>query len=276
MKRPFLRYHGGKFRIADWVISHFPEHRKYVEPYGGGASVLLAKPRAFEEVYSDRDKDIFNLFCIVRDDVKKLQSLLRWTLWSRDEFNLAFEDCDDPIEKARRTLVRSFMGFGSAGATKQATGFRYATRDNGLGDAVRWREYPKVLEEVHDRLIGVIIENKKAEELIDLHDDKETLFYFDPPYLPETRQMSMSKKYYRHEMTTEEHIALLEKILHVKGMVIISGYESDLYDDILVGWEKQSINARAAGFRGAVKRKECVWINPNAQSKLQQSLFYTA
>jgi len=65
--RPVLRYHGGKFRIAPWVIEHFPPHRTYVEPFGGAAGVLLQKPRAYSEIYNDLDSDVVNFFQVLRD-----------------------------------------------------------------------------------------------------------------------------------------------------------------------------------------------------------------
>lgn len=60
-KRPVLRYHGGKWLLAPWIISHFPRHRIYTEAYGGAASVLLRKPRIFSETYNDLDGEIFRV-----------------------------------------------------------------------------------------------------------------------------------------------------------------------------------------------------------------------
>jgi len=274
MKRPFLRYHGGKFRIAKWVITHFPPHRRYVELYGGGASVLFEKSISIEEVYNDLSSEIVSLFRVARDNAHKLKTMLDLTLWSREEFMLSFEPCDDPIEQARRTLVRLYLGFGTGGKNATQTGFNTSFHNHAMPDTWRWAEYPSVIDIVKERLKSVVIENRPALSLIDLYDGEETLFYLDPPYVPKTR--IQGTRGYEHEMTEEDHIDLLEKVLTCKGMVIISGYNNDLYDSMLDGWEKQSINARAGGHRGAVKRKECIWINPNAQSKLQQSLFYTA
>jgi len=54
--RALLRYFGGKWAIAPWVLAHLPAHRIYVEPFGGAASILLRKPRSRIEVYNDLDE----------------------------------------------------------------------------------------------------------------------------------------------------------------------------------------------------------------------------
>src|SRR5262245_58814798 len=109
-RRPVLRYHGGKWRLAPWIIEHFPEHRIYVEPYGGGASVLLRKSRAFAEVYNDLDGDVVNVFRVLRDraSAAALIRAIELTPWARDEFRLSYRPASDPVERARRTIARAF------------------------------------------------------------------------------------------------------------------------------------------------------------------------
>src|SRR5882757_3519486 len=112
--RPLVRWHGGKWRIADWIISHFPKHDTYVEHFGGGGSILLRKPASKAELYNDLDKTIVQVFRVLRDPVEsaRLVELLRITPFAREEFAGAYLPCDDPVESARRTIVRSFMGYG--------------------------------------------------------------------------------------------------------------------------------------------------------------------
>lgn len=116
-RRPILRYHGGKWMIAKWIISHFPEHRIYVEPFGGAGSVLMKKPRSFAEVYNDLDDNVVNVFRILRDPDKaaQLSRLIDLTPWSRTEFFASYEETEDDLERARRTIVRTLMGFGTTG-----------------------------------------------------------------------------------------------------------------------------------------------------------------
>lgn len=270
MPRPVMRYHGGKFRLAPWLLQFFPEHAVYVEPFGGAASVLMQKPRSHGEVYNDLDGDVVNLFRVLQDPAKshRLAELLAVTPYARDEFNLAFEAAGDPVERARRTLIRAEMGFGSAGATKGKTGFRIDTvRNYGTAMTV-FSRIPEKVAMFADRLRGVLIENQDALRVIEQHDTPETLFYVDPPYVHSTREIGARHgRYYRHEMIDAEHLKLLEALKSARGMVVISGYPCDLYDGALEGWERHETSARIAAARGTALRVEVVWINPACQAR---------
>lgn len=264
-KRPLIRYHGGKWRLAPWIIQHLPPHRVYVEPFGGAAGVLLQKERAYAEVYNDLDSDIVNLFRVLRDPEcsARLIDLVKLTPYARDEFDDAYESHPDPVERARRTIVRASMGFGSAGATMGTTGFRIDTRRRYGTAQQLWAEYPATLGPVIQRLTGVMIENRPALEVIRQHDAPDTLFFVDPPYLHETRYAgARCGRYYAHEMTDQDHHDLLDEICRVQGMVVISGYPSALYESALSGWAVTTTTARISAGRGAGIRTECLWINP--------------
>ncbi len=262
---PLLRYHGGKWRMADWIISHMPEHRVYVEPFGGGGSVLLRKPRTQIETYNDLDDQVVNLFAVLRNPklAEQLARSLELTPYSRIEFFAANATCADPVEQARQLVVRSFMGFGSSGTAVGVTGFRAGYRLAGKSESMQWLRQPDIVRQLINRLRGVTIENRCALQLIGELDRPECLFYVDPPYVHDTR--NMQNKTYRHEMSLAQHIELLSLLSKVKGMVLLSGYSHPVYDDALKGWQKITKSARAAGHRGTVERTECLWINPAAQ-----------
>lgn len=263
--RPIMRYHGGKYRLAPWIISHFPTHKVYVEPFGGAGSVLLRKPRSHGEVYNDLDDEIVNVMRVLRNPelCAQLEHVLVLTPYSRAEFDLAFETVEDgdPVERARRALVRAEMGFGSAGATKGTTGFRIDTQRN-YGTAMQvWARVPEGLARFCERLQGVLIENRPALSVLADHDTPHTLFYVDPPYVHDTRQMG--SRCYRHEMDDAEHETLLRAILGLQGMVVLSGYPCDLYEDLLGDWRRVETSSRMAAGRGTGLRTEVLWLSPS-------------
>lgn len=301
MTRPILRYHGGKWKLGEWIISHFPPHRVYVEPYGGAASVLIQKDRSYAEVYNDLDGEIVNLFRVVRDKGMELKRMLALTPFAREEYQSAWTMTDDPMERARRTVIRAFMGFGSAAATMQrrsgnkggtpGTGFRSNSNRSGTTPAHDWQHfsgtgfrsytgesdgrrnrhtlpsgdwatYGAALDPIIERLRGVVIENKDALEVMATHDGEQTVHYVDPPYLPETRDKGTD---YRHEMSEDDHRKLAEFLKTLKGAVILSGYACELYDsELFASWQRKQIATLADGAR---KRTEVLWMNEAAVNK---------
>lgn len=272
--RPVLRYHGGKWRIAPWIISHFPPHRVYVEPFGGAASVLMRKPRSDVEFYNDLDDQMVNLFRVLRDHGAELERRLRLTPFARSEFELSYEPTEDPIERARRTVVRAQMGFGTSALVRTRTGFRRTSyRNKKTGYASDWAEYHSAIAAIVERLQGVCIERADALDLIHTLDGPDVLFYVDPPYVHSTRGKVSGSYGYAYEMTDDQHRDLAAALHHVEGMVVLSGYPSDLYDDLYGDWRRVERCTRAQGNRGAVERVEVLWLNAAAARHQQPNLF---
>lgn len=268
LARPLLRWHGGKWLLAPWIISHFPPHRIYVEPFGGAASVLLRKRRSYAEVYNDLDDDVVNLFEVVRSARgSDLVHALIHTPFARVEFENAYMPTDDPLERARRLIIRSFMGFGSDGHNgARPTGFRANSNRSGTTPAHDWENYPDHLDHIITRLSGLVIEHRPALEVMAQHDGLQTLHYVDPPYVGHTRSgnHSSARKNYAHEMTDAEHVDLLAFLRTLKGAVVLSGYSCSLYDDAMGGWTRIE---RASLADSARKRTEVLWLNPACAEK---------
>lgn len=262
VRRPLIRYHGGKWRLAPWIIQHLPPHRCYVEPFGGGASVLLRKLRSYAEVYNDLDGEIVNLFRVARDDGERLARACELTPFARVEFDGAYDPADDPLEQARRTVFRSFSGFGSAAVTGQSSGFRSNSNRSGTTPAHDWMNYPDCLRQLIQRLRGVVVENRDAIECMTRHDGPDTLHYVDPPYVHSTRSFRARAHSYRHELNDEQHKTLASALHQLKGPVVVSGYRCDLYDNLFDGWTRIDGLAHADGAR---PRVESLWLSPNIQ-----------
>jgi DNA adenine methylase len=264
VKRPALRWHGGKWRLAPWIIKYLPEHRIYVEPFGGAASVLLRKSYAYCEVYNDLDEEVVNFFRVVRERGDDLKCALETTPFARREFEDAYQASAAPMERARRLVIRSFMGFGSNGHSRK-TGFRANSNRSGTTPAHDWKNYATVFPFLIERFRGVVIECRPAEQVLSAHDGEHTLHYVDPPYVTSTR--SDPSKDYAHEMTDEDHIRLSQTLQQMMGAVVLSGYPSPLYRDLYRGWKCVRMKALADG---ASKRIECLWLNAQAVEKLKR------
>lgn len=269
MSRPVLRYHGGKWRLAPWIISHFPPHRVYVEPFGGGGSVLMRKPRAYAEVYGDRWNRVVDVFTVLRDPdlATDLRRRLELTPFARYEFDTATEEAlcaeSDIVERARMTIIRSFMGHGSESTRADSkTGFRSNSNRSHTTPAHDWSNWPAVVPAFVARLRGVVIENMDAVDVMQRHDGTDTLHYCDPPYPHSTRTLRHG---YAFEMSDEDHEKLAASVRGLAGMVIVSGYRCALYDTLYREWRRVETEALADG---AMKRTEVLWLNRAAATRL--------
>ncbi len=262
--------------ISQWILPFLPPHGTYTEAFGGGASILLRKARAQKaEIYNDLDQTIVAVFKVLQDPAKaaRLVELLELTPYSRKEFDWAYEPTDDAVEAVRRTLVRSWMGYGSDGtAGVYKTGFRSVVNHAGKTPAGEWINYVATIGATIERIRGVTIECTDAFEMLARFDGPDTLHYVDPPYLPETRSAGNRRRgagyhVYQHELDDADHIRLLELLLSLDGMVVLSGYPSTMYDDALLpaGWQRHE---RGAYADGGGPRTEVVWLNPRCVAQL--------
>jgi len=272
-RSPVVRWHGGKWRLAAWIISHFPPHRIYVEPFGGAGSVLMQKPRSGAEVYNDLDHRIVNVFRVLRDQAKaeELRRRILLTPFARAEFDRAYEPAVDDIDDAHKMIVLSFMGYGSDSASRSCrTGFRAKMTDTRARPSNAWARWPESIDGFIDRLRGVTIESIDALALLERYDSAGVLFYVDPPYLPELRTALIGRSQrthgYRHELDGGGHAKLLERLCALRGMVVLSGYPSATYDDALPDWKPIT---KATYADGARPRTEGLWLNPACIAALE-------
>lgn len=269
--RPICRYHGGKWKLAPWVLGHFPAHEIYVEPFAGMASVLLRKPRAKCEVVNDLDQNVVDLFRVLRDPeaAEDLRRRCHLTPYSRAELEATWTDQDeaDPVERARRYLARSTMSYSSKGSIMTIRGGFRNSRRGEVSPAVDWAKWPEALPSLVERLRGVVVEQRDALEVLNIYDSEATLFYVDPPYVKSTRVLKHGK--YRHELTDEGHEALATRLRGLRGMVVLSGYACELYDRLYAGWRRADCTSYADV---ASPRTESLWLNPQTLRRLQPLL----
>ena len=210
--------------MASRILLLFPNHETYVEPFGGGASVLFAKPPSAVEVYNDLDGGLVNFFQVLKDERKhrRLRDLASLTPYSREEyhrFRKTWDKARSDVRRAYEWLVVARMAFG--GIFDNSWGSVVASSNRGMAQtASAWLSTIERIEAVHSRLADVRIENRDFRRILAAYDGTETLFYVDPPYVSEMRRSGG----YRCELSIEDHRALTGILLRLRGKVILSGY----------------------------------------------------
>lgn len=273
--RPALRYHGGKWRLAPWIISHFPvlaAYDCYVEPFGGSAAVLLRKERSPIEALNDLDGDVVNFFRVLRDCPEDLIRVIELTPFSRREWEAAEEMTDEPVERARRFYLRSYGSI--SGPTSQwRTGWRRQkslTRSSrGVVEMTTAAQLFADVGHLHvvaARLRGVFIEDRPAIDLIQEYDGERVLFYVDPPYPAESRRRWKATAY-RHELSIGDHRELAAVLKGSKAMVVLSGYRCELYEELFPAGEWLTVQKQART-NGNGMATEVLWLNAAAQNAL--------
>jgi DNA adenine methylase len=239
----------------------------------------------YAEIYNDLDGEVVNVFRVLQDPetASRLEELVRLTPFARQEFTLAYHPTGDPVERARRTIIKSFMGFGSSAIhgrsrgmrtrasvwTTPATGFRAEANRSGTTPAHDWATWPDNIQVYVERLQGVVIEERPALEVMATHDRPDALHYVDPPYVRATRSRQRKRKSeYLHELTDDDHRMLATLVHGLKGFVLVSGYPSDLYEELYGDWE---CFQRAALADGARQRTEALWASPRTLTALNAS-----
>jgi len=267
-----IRWLGGKSTIAPWVLAKLPSHTTYVEPFGGGASILLSKTRVKKEVYCDVDIRLVRLFRELRDNCDEFLQRLYTTPYSRQMRNLRLGK-KDPLS----FFVCSQQSFGGM-VDKTAWGMVTSHSSRGMASTVR--HYVQVIEalpRISERLQGVKVLRGSWERTIK-YDSTSTLFYLDPPYVPDTRRDGE----YEHEMSLEDHYRFVEGIQQLRGSVVLSGYPNDVYAQLEdAGWERYdkattcmvAARTKATGLKGSggvkenQKRTESLWLNEKARRR---------
>lgn len=260
--RQVLKYPGSKWNIARQLVELIPAHHSYVEPFAGSLAVLFNKPPSNIETINDLDNDVVNLFWCIQQDAEKLSRLIMTTPYSRQMYDDAFKNDPiremmigaDPYHEACQFLVKCWQGHGF-----RTNGYKVGWKNDVQGRESmyalwNWYRLPEWIIEVAERLRKVQIENRPAMEVIQRFDYENVFMYLDPPYLLDTR----AGKQYKHEMTDADHEELLKLILKSKARIMISGYESEMYNDYLSGWHKAQFQS-CAEHNGT--RQEVVWMN---------------
>ena len=262
-RRIVFGWYGGKYSHLEWLMPMLPKAHHYCEPYSGSAAVLLNRACSQVETYNDIDGDVVNFFRVLRDRHDELIRVIALTPFSREEFHLAVNAPKhgvSDLERARHFYIRARQV--RTGLAQTATLGRWANCKNtsraGMSGVVsRWLGGVDALRDIAERLLRVQIENRPALDIIRLYDDKNTLFYCDPPYMHETRGDS---KAYSFEMTNEQHWELAETLRQCKGMAAVSGYRCDSMDTWYKGFRRFDAPAKMIHSTKHL-RQECLWMN---------------
>ena len=242
--------------MAKYLLELIPKHNLYIEPFFGGGNMFFSKPPSKMEIINDLSDNIFSLYKVIADEnkYKQLQHRLELTPYHakfrydyKQKLNeeLTIEDRAFYYLYVNRT---SFNGVGGFSCTK-------LIRNNMIRSVSDYLSLIPHLEEIHNRLRNVVVENKDALELILKYDDNDVFFYLDPPYIQSTRR---SNQKYMIEMSDKDHEKMIDLILKSKAKIMLSGYDNEIYNNLVEnGWSRLELESP----NSCSDAIEYVWIN---------------
>ena len=264
---PFLKAHGGKSYLASRIIELMPPNDIYVEPFVYGGSVLINKPSSYEQYAGDINPRVIDAWHAVQKRPVWLIEALREFPYSQETFDLAKNadiarnPSDTLIDRTVPFIIRNRMSRGGFGKDYGwSDRLRGKKRPGGPipGDVNAWETMLDVSIPITEKRIRYTeFFNEKALDWIEMYDCKETLYYLDPPYYPDSRT---AKNAYEFEMSQDDHIELLDLARQLNGTVMISGYHCDLYDRQLSNWKLHEFHMPNHSGQGEKKQRriECL------------------
>ena len=240
---------GGKSKLADDIVSLIPEHRLYVEVFGGALNVLYRKPQPTTtkqvEVANDVNGELINLHRAIRNSPSSLSWYLNRLLISREIFYDIYRGKIKPrnnIERAAFYYYLISQSFGSKGST-------FAMNAKSRRPKDIYRSFSKWSA----RLKFVTVENMSFEKLITTYDKPDAFFYCDPPYVS-------TESYYDHTggFGEAEHRKLSKMLHNIEGQFLLSYNDCDLvrelYSDLNIRQTKEiEYTLRGAGSKKKVR-----------------------
>lgn len=259
-----FNYFGGKFSWLEHLYDHFPHEFKHLaDVFGGSFSVTLNYKGNVIKTANEINSNITNFFEVLRDHEQELVSRLELTPCSKEEYNRCWEYdlSGDKIESARRLYVRLRQSFFSLGSARKNKGWHMAkTQVNAKGGETvsKWNNsIPKLHEVAVELRKNIQITNYDYLEFINRVDFEGAFFYCDPPYPYETRA---SKDDYLFEFTAKQHEQLAKKLHSIKGLAMISSYNSELYEKLYSDWTKVELPIKKNNIRSG-EVQEVLWFN---------------
>jgi DNA adenine methylase len=269
-----VRYPGGKALLWRWIVQYLPKSDVYCEAFGGAAHVLLNKEPSPLEIYNDIDGNLVNLFRVVADP-KLFRKFLRRVQplpYARSLYKYCERTLDeqtDPVERAWRFYVL----LRQAVSGKRYAGWSYSITTRKPPHS--WCNAIDKLPEIHARLRRVQIDQLDWRVCLERYDQPGIVWYLDPPYPPETRS---EHKLYSHELSNDDHVELVDRIIRLKGMVAISSYPNPIYAKLARAswkevrrdtWCHMSLDSIRKSYKRP-PRTEVLYLNPACVQALEQ------
>lgn len=260
-----IRYFGGKQGMAKEILKYFPKKESYdtyIEPFGGsyalGFKMDYIPP---VEIYNDLEKNVYSLYKVISNDelfkkFKEKCDLCYYISDLREEYRLKLKENDlDLVDRAfyffyvNRTSHNGIGGFSVNTVVRR-------NMSKSISDMLSCIDR---LSELHQRLSKVLILNQDGIELINKYNTENVFLYLDPPYEQSTRTSAR----YNVDMDREGHLKLIDTCIKSRAKILISGYDHEIYDKLLVnGFKKIHFNVNTtSGTHKPKSKTETLWLN---------------